>query len=233
MSLKDKSVLLVFLRAPEKGRVKTRLAREIGDKKTLALYEKFVQKTLMAVEKSGMEYRICFFPADKKALVEDWLGPGHVYMPQIGDDLGQRMDNALSRVFDQGAQKAVLVGTDIPDISANQFLRAQNLLEQNDVVIGPSFDGGYWLIGFHRDGFYPGLFHHVDWGTDSVFSSTIEKCKLADLSTGILPTLQDIDTLEDLQSFQKKNFRFDSNPYSYSSQEDLVMLCQNPGGDTE
>ncbi len=201
MSLKNKRVVLVFLRAPEKGRVKTRLAREIGDEKTLALYKKLVQKTLAAVEKSGMDYRICFFPADKKAMVQDWLGPDHLYMPQQGDDLGQRMGNALSRVFGRGAQKALLVGTDIPDISANKFLLAQNLLRQNDAVIGPSFDGGYWLIGFRRDGFDPGLFRQVEWGTDSVFSSTIEKCKLAGLSTGILPTLRDIDTLEDLQSF--------------------------------
>jgi len=202
-----KNVVLVFLRAPEKGRVKTRLAREIGDEKTLALYKKLVQKTLTAVEKSGMDYQICFFPADKKALVQDWLGADHAYMPQQGKDLGQRMGNALSRAFDQGAQKAVLVGTDIPDISAHQFLLAQNLLGQNDVVIGPSMDGGYWLIGFRRDRFNPGLFRQVDWGTDSVFSTTIEKCKLAGLSTGFLPTLQDIDTLEDIQSYN--NFRFD------------------------
>jgi len=201
LSLKNKSVVVVFLRAPEKGRVKTRLARDIGDEKALALYKIFVQTTLSAVEKSGLDHIICFFPAAGQAMVEEWLGPDHVYMPQAGDDLGQRMGNAMSRMFDKGAKKVVLTGTDIPDISARHILAALKLLDQNDVVIGPSIDGGYWLIGFHRDGFCSDLFRGVNWGTDSVFSTTIEKCKKAGLSTGILPALQDIDTLEDLQCF--------------------------------
>lgn len=205
MSLKNKSVLIVFLRAPEKGRVKTRLAREVGEKRALALYKVFVQQTLLAVKRSGMDHRICFFPADKQALVKDWLGPDHGYMPQVGNDLGQRMGNALSAAFDQGAQKAVLVGTDIPDINARHLLAAMDLLDQKRVVIGPSLDGGYWLIGFQREGFCPDLFFQVDWGTETVFSTTLEKCKAANLSPGLLPALQDIDSLEDLRAFQKNN----------------------------
>ncbi|MCP3942352.1 MAG: glycosyltransferase [Desulfobacteraceae bacterium] len=212
LSLKNKIIVIVFLRAPEIGRVKTRLARDLGDEKTLVLYKKFVQTTLSAVEKSGMDHRICFFPAHGQSLVEDWLGKDHIYMFQAGDDLGYRMSNALSFVFGQGAQKAILIGTDIPDISADHLLEAQSRLNEKDVVIGPSLDGGYWLIGFQRNRFCLDLFSQIDWGTDSVFSTTIEKCKVAGLSTGILPTLQDIDTLEDLQSFQKNNPLFDFNP---------------------
>jgi rSAM/selenodomain-associated transferase 1 len=203
--MKNKSVVIVFLRAPEKGRVKTRLARQVGKKKALALYKAFVQTTLLAVERSGMDHRICFFPADRQALVEDWLGPDHAYMPQLGNDLGQRMGNALAAVFDQRAPKAILVGTDIPDINAHHLLDAMDLLNQKQVVLGPSLDGGYWLIGFQREGFCPDLFLQVDWGTQTVFSSTLEKCKATKLSLGLLPTLQDIDTLEDLQMFQKNN----------------------------
>jgi len=205
MSLKHKSVVIVFLRAPVKGRVKTRLAREVGDEQALSLYRAFVQTTLLAVEQSGMDHRICFFPADRKALVEDWLGTDHGYMPQLGDDLGQRMGNALAAVFDQGAQKAILVGTDIPDLRACHLLKAINLLDQHQVVVGPSFDGGYWLIGFQRDRFCPDLFFQIDWGTDTVFSTTLERCTAANLSTGLLPALQDIDSMEDLQAFQKKS----------------------------
>lgn len=203
MSLKNKSIVIVFLRAPEKGRVKTRLAREVGDEQALALYKTFAQTTLLAVERSGMDHRICFFPAEKQTLVEDWLGPDHVYMPQMGNDLGQRMGNALAAVFDQGAQKAIIVGTDIPDINARHLLEAMDLLDQKQVVIGPSLDGGYWLIGFQQDGFCPDLFYPIDWGTETVFSTTLEKCKAANLSPGLLPALQDIDSLEDLQDFQK------------------------------
>lgn len=216
--------MIVFLRAPEKGRVKTRLAREVGENKALALYKAFVQKTLLAVERSGMDHRICFFPADKQALVAGWLGPDHGYMPQLGNDLGQRMGNALAAVFDQGAPKAILVGTDIPDINSHHLLEAMDLLDQKQVVIGPSLDGGYWLIGFQREGFCPDLFLQVDWGTETVFSSTLEKCKAAKLSLGLLPALQDIDSLEDLQTFQKNNLLS-------GSIQDLIIFSQYPGGD--
>jgi rSAM/selenodomain-associated transferase 1 len=202
---KNKQMVLVFLRAPEKGRVKTRLAREIGEEKALDLYKVLVEKMLSALEKSGLDHRICFFPADKKALVKDWLGPDHIYLPQKGDDLGLRMGNALSRAFDDGAQKAILVGTDIPDIKDSHLLSALDLLDKNNVVLGPSLDGGYWLIGFQRKQFCPDLFSRVDWGTDSVFSTTIEKCRKADLSPGILPALRDIDTLADLRLFEETN----------------------------
>ncbi len=203
---KNSETILVFLRAPEKGRVKTRLARDIGDEKALALYKNFVRKALLAVEKSGVDHRICFFPAKGQAMVEEWLGQNHTYMHQAGEDLGGRMDNALSRVFSQGVQKAILIGTDIPDISAHHLLSALDLLSKKDVVIGPSLDGGYWLIGFQRDGYCSELFRQIDWGTEGVFSATIEKCKAAGLSTGILPVLRDIDTLEDLKVFQENNF---------------------------
>ena len=203
---KNRETIIVFLRAPEKGRVKTRLARDIGDEKALALYKKFVQKTLLAVEKSGVDHRICFFPAERQAMVEEWLGQNHTYMHQAGEDLGHRMDNALSRVFSQGVQKAILIGTDIPDISARHLLAALDLLNKNDVVIGPSLDGGYWLIGFQRDGYCSELFRQIDWGTEAVFSATIEKCEVAGLSTGILTVLRDIDTLEDLQRSQENDF---------------------------
>jgi len=205
LNLKNKETVLVFLRAPEKGRVKTRLAAKLGETKALNLYKKFVHRTLVAVETSGLNHTICFFPAGKRVLVENWLGMNHIFLPQKGLDLGQRMGNALSAAFDQGATKAILVGTDVPGIGAHHLLEALNILNVKDVVIGPSLDGGYWLIGFQRGRFCPDLFCKVDWGSDTVFSATMEKCRVAGLAPGILPALQDIDTLEDLVCFQENN----------------------------
>jgi rSAM/selenodomain-associated transferase 1 len=209
---KSKQIILVFLRAPEKGKVKTRLARDIGDTKALALYKTFVKLILLAVKNSGIEHRICFFPEDRLSLLSDWLGMDHIYYPQSGDDLGQRMENTLVHAFDQGAEKAVLVGSDIPDIRPHHFLEAFDLLEQKNMVIGPSLDGGYWLIGFQKNGFCPDLFRHMIWGTDTVFADTIEKCRSAGLSSGILPSLRDIDTLADLLEFQKNTSSLPHNP---------------------
>lgn len=202
MELKDKMVVLVFLRAPEPGRVKTRLAREIGVEKALVLYKGFVQRILQAVEESNMDHRICFFPEDKSSLVQDWLGPGHVYLPQRGNDLGGRMGHALAQVFDQGASKAVVVGSDIPGLTSGHLVMAFDQLSHKDVVIGPSLDGGYWLIGFQQNRFCLDLFLGIDWGACTVFSTTLEKIQAAGLSHGILPFLQDIDTVQDLLEFQ-------------------------------
>ncbi len=221
--LKDNHVVLVFLRAPEPGRVKTRLAREIGAEKALALYKGFVQRILQAVALSGLDHRICFFPGDKASLVHNWLGPDHVYMPQKGADLGRRMGHALARVFDQGAHKAVVVGSDIPGLTPGHLTMAFDRLSHKDVVIGPSLDGGYWLIGFQRDRFCPDLFEGVEWGTPTVFSTTLELCHTHGLSPGILPLLQDIDTLQDLLAFQKERPEGSGkNPSDLTSWESII-----------
>jgi len=201
----NEQVIIIFLRAPEKGRVKTRLARGVGETLALDLYKKFAEKTLVQAAAAGMELLICFCPADQLLLVKDWLGKDLHYAPQKGDDLGPRMANALSQVFEQGAKKALLVGCDIPDIKRAHFLQAFKLLDQADGVLGPSRDGGYWLIGFNRDSFFPGVFQRVDWGTSTVLATTCDRCRTAGLIMELLPVLRDLDTLADLEAFYKKN----------------------------
>ncbi len=195
----NKEILLVFLRAPEKGRVKTRLARDIGDAKALALYKTLVDFTLTAALAGFRETWICYFPGDKKDLVTDWLGGEYTFLPQSGRDLGRRMANAMAAAFDQGADRVVLVGTDIPQIRAAHIDQAFGALEKKDVVLGPSEDGGYWLVGCRPAGFLPAIFQAKDWGSDSVFSSTVEDCCLAGLTWEKLAVLRDVDTIEDLE----------------------------------
>jgi rSAM/selenodomain-associated transferase 1 len=176
------NTLIVFLRAPEPGRVKTRLAGDVGEKKALALYKTFAAATLAAADQwcdaslSG-EILLSYYPEDKLDLMQAWLGRDRIYLPQSGADLGRRMTNAMASAFDRGAERVVLVGTDVPLIRNGHLEQAFECLSRKDVVLGPSLDGGYWLIGMNRQRFTPGIFDNIDWGTSSVFSETLVRCR--------------------------------------------------------
>ncbi|MFH1153512.1 MAG: TIGR04282 family arsenosugar biosynthesis glycosyltransferase [Pseudomonadota bacterium] len=190
--------LIVFVRAPEQGKVKTRLARHLGETLVLAVYRGLVEQILAAVYQSGIRTVICYCPDDKGAMVSDWLGTDPEYRPQSGDDLGDRMFQALDHAFSSGCSRALLMGSDIPDVTAAHLLEALSILDQCDIVLGPALDGGYWLVGLNRNGLDRSLFHNVDWGTDRVLSATTKTAAALGLTVGFAATLRDVDTLEDL-----------------------------------
>lgn len=202
---KNKEILLIFLRAPEPGRVKTRLARDVGSEKALALYKSFVGAALSAAgawsaQVPDREVWITYYPENRKDLVTKWLGRDYVFLAQSGANLGRRMASAMSRAFDLGGVKAVILGTDIPKVRPDHIEQAFADLDSKDLVIGPSLDGGYWLIGARYDRFTPMVFNGPNWGTSSVFADTIDLCREYDLSWAELEPLQDVDTLADLNS---------------------------------
>lgn len=199
--------IIIFLRAPEKGKVKTRLARELGVEKALDLYRNFVKITLAATDLAGVRRWLCFFPPDKQALLTDWLGDDIPCFPQSGADLGARMAHAFKTLFQRGIRQAVLVGTDIPGIRPALVQQAFAGLGTGDAVIGPSLDGGYWLIGFTRNAFLPGVFEDMAWSTAGVCADTLDRMRRAGLSVSVLPHLRDIDTLADLNAFERDDTR--------------------------
>lgn len=193
------------MRAPEPGRVKTRLAREVGDEKALAFYKSFVGASMSAAgvwsdRVPGREVWITYYPEDKKNLVEAWLGCDRIFLAQSGANLGRRMASAMSRAFDRGGVKAVILGTDIPQVRPDHIEQAFADLDSHDLVLGPSLDGGYWLIGAGQDRFTPAIFKGMNWGRPSVFADTITLCRKCDLTWAELEPLQDVDTLADLNS---------------------------------
>ncbi|MCG8634708.1 MAG: TIGR04282 family arsenosugar biosynthesis glycosyltransferase [Desulfobacterales bacterium] len=200
--------LIVFLRAPEPGRVKTRLAGDVGDKRALTLYKSFAAATLAAADRwcdtsrSG-EVLLSYYPENKLELMQDWLGRERFYLAQSGADLGRRMSNAMASAFDRGAERVVLVGTDVPQISSRHLEQAFEILHKKDVVLGPSLDGGYWLIGMNRKRFVPDIFSNVNWGSSAVFSETIGRCREYRLTRTDIEVLLDIDTLSDLEMFKR------------------------------
>lgn len=188
---------------PELGLVKTRLAKEIGDEKALELYEALLNNAVCALSvlDAGMFLRTAFVtPADICESFSKRYVSLDQYHPQQGNDLGQRMQRALDKLLEiESVDRAILIGADIPGISGAIISQAATLLDDHDLVIGPSFDGGYYLIGIRK--MHLSLFKDIRWGTDEVFARTIEEAKVKRLKVGQLEKLHDVDELSDLKYF--------------------------------
>src|SRR5262245_16550630 len=138
--------VIVFVKAPRAGEVKTRLARTLGPEAACAAYRQLVEKLLTELSTlSGGELR--FSPDDAEGEIQSWLHPGWQRRPQGKGDLGQRMGAAFSDAFAAGADRVVMVGSDCPEVTTADVRQAWSELKHYDVVVGPAMDGGYWLIG--------------------------------------------------------------------------------------
>lgn len=198
MSKSPKQVLIVFLKYPEPGRVKTRLARDIGWKNASLIYSEIAQSVIGKVSKSSEYKTLIFFdPPEKKEDVRIWLKNANLnLLPQEGNPLGERMLNAFEKAFSLGAKSAVIIGTDCMEVSDKTVLEAFQALREVDAVLGPARDGGYYLLGLNRA--FPWIFKDIKWSTSLVLSQTIKKIEEKKLRFKLLKTLTDIDTVRDL-----------------------------------
>nr|WP_320192383.1 TIGR04282 family arsenosugar biosynthesis glycosyltransferase [uncultured Desulfobacter sp.] len=192
------NAVIVFIKAPEKGRVKTRLAKGVGETAALELYRCFVMDVLDMVRSAPWALRVYFYPDNAFDRIRSWLGNDFDLFPQKGATLGDKMENALAGTLTAGYERAVLIGSDLPDLPSAIVEKAFNGLEQCSAAIGPARDGGYYLIGFTAKGFIPQIFHCIPWGTNQVFDLTLNKFKDHQISNYTLPVWHDIDTREDL-----------------------------------
>jgi len=195
-------VIALFVKAPIPGRVKTRLARDIGDAAACSIYCTLVERVLQQIQAGGFPSAL-FFDGDEALIPDSWKQHARFCIRQQGADLGQRMAAAFCCLFTGKAEQVVLVGSDIPGIDAPYLQQALNLLDSHDLVIGPALDGGYCLIGFNRHSFTDIIFQQIPWSTDRVLELTLNAAKQAGLTVGLLPPLQDIDTVDDLQCFSQ------------------------------
>lgn len=195
----DHNCILFFVKYPERGQVKRRLAASLGEVVATEIYAAFVLDSLATLDTCRARVMVCFYPPSAKKRIISWLGRHHAYLPQRGGDLGQRMKNGLQDAFDRGFQQAVIVGSDIPDLPAEVIESALASLNTRDAVVGPSVDGGYYLIGFRHDTFLPQAFEGIAWGTETVYKETVTILENRDLAVASLPRWNDIDTAEDLK----------------------------------
>jgi rSAM/selenodomain-associated transferase 1 len=193
--------LILFLKYPEKGKVKTRLAKDIGNEKALLIYKKLVIKILNQIDSNNYDISIYYFPENKKNEVKKWINlPDIKYLPQSGDDLGARMLNAFKDSISLKYAKTVIIGTDCLEINNNIISKSFYLLDDSDLVLGPATDGGYYLIGLKT--IIEPLFKNISWSTDKVLKQTLNKAKELNIEYKFLDFLSDIDTLEDLNNYK-------------------------------
>lgn len=190
----SKEALIIFVRHPELGKVKTRLAKDIGDAAALELYQQ-----LLAHTHNISSPLLCdkfIFYTDK--IIEDdlWSSGGFIKKQQTGNDLGQRMRNAFEELFAAGYERIIIIGSDCPEITTELLTQSFRLLTRNEVIIGPSHDGGYYLLGLTK--LIPVLFEHKPWSTADVYKQTIADLEQLNITFPVLPILRDVDTAEDL-----------------------------------
>ena len=192
------NALIIFIKNPVKGKVKTRLAATIGDDMALEIYKKLLKHTLDIVEHVAVDKFLFFSDTIEESI-------GFVNTPvykviQSGNDLGDKMSNAFERLFKNKYKRIIIIGTDCPGITANILEEAFSKLNEKDVVIGPAVDGGYYLIGVKQK--QSNLFDNIEWSTSAVLNSTIGRCKKNNLSYTLLEELSDVDEEKDLIHFE-------------------------------
>jgi rSAM/selenodomain-associated transferase 2/rSAM/selenodomain-associated transferase 1 len=196
--------LIIFARFPSPGKVKTRLAGDIGDGPAAEFYKLCAEHVFQESDRlSGRVQRYLFYsnPEDSKEM-QHWGGPRFNYVAQAGSDLGRRLEHAFGRVFEHGAQKAIVLATDVPGISADIVDEAFRALDSSDVVLGPCPDGGYYLLGMKR--LHKELFTDIPWSTDQVLDRTSGAVSKLGLTVRLLPALADIDNGEDLRNWYEE-----------------------------
>ena len=195
--MEDRCVLF-FIKNPEKGKVKTKLASVIGDKMAVKLYKRFLLEMLSTLNRGTFLFYLCFHPEDSLNNLKNWLGEDYLYIPQIGENLGEKMKNAFIEAFSMKFRRVLLIGSDIPDLPLEFIDEAFKSLDEKDAVIGPSVDGGYYLIGFQDKTFLPRAFDKIPWSTERVFDETMKVLEDQKLTVHTLQPLRDIDTVKDL-----------------------------------
>ncbi len=189
-----KKLLLIFTKNPQLGKVKTRLAKTIGDEKALFIFNKLVSKTSEVIEKVNVHKSLYY-----SDFVDDqdiWEGSVSDKSIQEGNCLGERMANAFKKGFDDGFNRIIVIGTDLWNLDTQIINKAFAALKNKDGVIGPATDGGYYLLGLSK--WIPQVFDGKNWGTSSVLDDTLTDFKNNTLVQ--LETKNDVDYFEDLKA---------------------------------
>lgn len=195
------TLLMTFTRNPELGKVKTRLAKGIGEKAALEVYIKLLEHTENVLQKINTDKCVWYSVSVRQNDI--WPDDSYQKKAQFGNDLGERMLNAFKDAFQHNYEKVIIIGSDLYDLQPKHIEEAIEALDNNDVVIGPAQDGGYYLLGMktlHKEAFNP-----KKWGTETVLADTLND--LESQKIHLLETLNDIDHAEDLEPYEAfKNY---------------------------
>jgi rSAM/selenodomain-associated transferase 1 len=186
-----KQLLIIFVKNIVLGKVKTRLAKTIGNTGAFNIYKQLFDITLKESIKVNCTRHIYFSDVIINA---PW--PNDAKFVQSGSDLGIRMSNAFKHGFEQGFEEIILIGSDLPEISQNIINSGFKALVQNKTVFGPALDGGYYLVGMTE--FIPDIFLNKRWSQPQLLKETLKELTSLKISSGEITPLNDIDNLDDL-----------------------------------
>lgn len=189
----SKNLLLIFTRNPELGKVKTRLAKTIGDEPALNIYKFLLNHTKEVTQDLNCDKAVYY--SVKVRNNDIWDTSNYQKHQQNGDDLGIRMKNAFQEAFNKNYEKVLIIGSDLYDLKPNHINEAFEKLNSNDVVIGPAEDGGYYLLGMKE--LHSEVFKNKAWGTSTVRQNTLND--LQNDSVHLLETLNDVDVFDDIK----------------------------------
>ena len=189
----SRNIILIFTRNPEPGKCKTRLAATVGNANALEIYKILLQHTVSVTE--NLNYDKAVYYSDKITKNDVWKNTNYQKFKQEGEDLGVRMLNAFNNSFIAGYEKVIIVGSDVIDLKQRHINEAFNALDNNDVVIGPAEDGGYYLLGMKE--LLTPVFQNKNWGTPTVKDDTLND--LSNKKVALLEMLNDIDIYDDIK----------------------------------
>lgn len=193
--MESKNLLIVFVKNIVSGKVKTRLAQTIGNENALLIYKELLQIT----EKATQQLQNCAVQVYFSESIEENQWKNCEKFIQQGNDLGEKMQNAFNNGFNSGYEKILLIGSDLPDISASIIEQGFDELTNNDIVFGPAEDGGYYLVGMKK--LQTNIFQNKPWSNAKLLSLTLKE--LSNHKLQLLPFLNDIDVYEDLIKYPK------------------------------
>lgn len=192
--MNSKNALIIMTKNPELGKCKTRLAKTLGDKKALEIYIQLIDYTAKIAKKVDADKFI--YSTEILTDIQRWECPNTYFSIQSQGDLGERMNNAIKNVLEQGYGKVIVLGSDCAEINAKDIDNAFLTLNNHDYVLGPALDGGYYLIGMKEVS--PTLFKEMTWSTENVLLDTVSRIKARNSTFGLLESKSDIDFEEDL-----------------------------------
>jgi len=200
--MEKSKLLLLFVRNPELGKVKTRLAASVGPETALEVYLHLLQHTKQVTQDLPVEKLVYYAGGVQEQDV--CHNSRYKKREQAEGDLGARMQAAFADAFLEGYTSVVIIGSDCLQLTPEIIMRAYKELETHEVVIGPALDGGYYLLGMNC--LYPQLFQNKHWSTERVFAETIQDLQQLHLSYALLPRLSDVDQVEDLDEEMLREF---------------------------
>lgn len=222
MSIHNEEAIIIFTRIPVPGKTKTRLMPCYSPLECAKLHGYFLKDIFTECKKVDKDIYIYYDPEGNVEVLKKILGNGRVYEEQVGEDLGLRMHHAIQEVLKKGYKKCILVGADVPSLECKQLIESFELLNEKDVVLGPTEDGGYYLIGMKQ--IIPEAFDKIQYGIDGVAAATKSKLEIAGYQVAFVDTLLDMDTPEDVLNYEKLGRKNKTSSYLTNNPKISVIV---------